>query len=82
MCNNKMHVVHIDFIRCPDLTVPNGNVVVIPNDQSLNSVATYSCNSDYSLEGGNSVRHCQSDREWNGTAPSCGRITVLYTFNH
>ena len=65
--------IYTEFIRCPDLTVSNGIVVVSPNDQSLDSVATYSCNSGYSLEGGDRQRYCQNNGLWNGTAPTCGR---------
>ena len=65
---------HTGLITCPDLTVLSGNVDFSPSDRSVDSVATYSCNSGYSLKGGNRQRYCQNSGQWNGTTPSCGRF--------
>ncbi len=59
---------------CPDLTVP-GNVMMSYNMgttslRPVNTVATYTCVTGYTLNGG-STRTCGSDGVWSGTTPTC-----------
>ena len=42
------------------------------------SIATYTCNSGYSLSG-QPKRECQNDGEWDGDAPTCIRKSILWS---
>ena len=71
---------------CNDLSeVANGNVSYYNSGSSnrrlVNAVATYSCNSGYSLEGGEN-RTCEVDGDWSGTAPTCVGKCLLHTCMH
>ena len=59
---------------CSDLSeVVNGRISYnsgSSNRRSVNTVATYSCNSGFSLKGGEK-RTCEVDSDWSGTAPTC-----------
>ena len=69
------HSVKINNYCLTNLTLDNGNVEISPVDGSLNAMATYSCSeADYSLKGGDRIRHCQMNSQWNGTAPACGEL--------
>ena len=46
----------------------NGNVVFTTT--TFDSVATYSCDPGYALNG-NAKRRCLADGTWSGTIPSC-----------
>ncbi|MCA9532348.1 MAG: hypothetical protein KC593_01670 [Myxococcales bacterium] len=58
-------------VLCPDLTAP-ANGSVDDGDNSVGTVAAYSCNSagGYAPVGG-TPRTCQANGSWTGTAPSC-----------
>ncbi len=60
---------------CSDLTVP-ANVMISYNLgtaslRPVNTVATYTCDTGYTVNGGTSTRTCGSDRLWRGLAPTC-----------
>ena len=56
---------------CPELESPaNGDVTVF--GFIVGSVASYTCNVNYQLEG-RSVRICGSDGQWTGETPTCER---------
>ncbi len=59
---------------CSDLTVPaNGMIGYNMGTASLRpvgTVATYTCNTGYTLNGG-TTRTCGSDGVWSGSAPTC-----------
>ena len=55
-------------VSCGQLTVTNGYVT---HTYPTAGIATYTCNSGYSLVDGDQQRACQSDGIWGGTAPSC-----------
>ena len=59
------------IVDCGDLDAPeNGDVVY---DETLEgSVANYSCNFGYRLDG-DDQRVCQGDSMWSGEMPSCIR---------
>ena len=69
----------IELIQCPSLNIPNGMVEISPNDRTINSTATYSCNNGLSLDG-NSVRFCQMDGTWSGTEPTCSKLLLSLIF--
>ena len=56
---------------CCSLPNPvNGQVEF--NDARVGSVANYSCNVGYTLNG-TSTRTCEADGEWSGDPPTCDR---------
>ena len=64
-------------IACDSLISPsNGNVVV--DGSGVGTVATYSCDTGYTLEGV-SMRTCQNsaDPTWSGSPPSCNSELVI-----
>ena len=57
---------------CGPLSAPSGMSIAYSSEQSVASVATYSCDSG-ATQGGDASRTCQSDGGWDGSAPSrCG----------
>ncbi|XP_064386538.1 sushi, von Willebrand factor type A, EGF and pentraxin domain-containing protein 1-like isoform X2 [Halichondria panicea] len=59
---------------CSDLTLTNGNITYnggSPNNRSIFSGATYSCNPGYTLYGNTTTRNCKSGGSWDGSAPVC-----------
>ena len=60
------------IIRCGGLSNPSNGQVRITNDVP-GSTATYTCNSGYTLVGGE-TRTCQNDGTWSGSAPTCTRV--------
>ena len=59
---------------CPDLVDPDrGNVAIVTTDTS--TIATYTCDSPYSLIGA-SLRTCQANDSWTGSAPYCGMCAI------
>ena len=58
---------------CPPLTDPPNGVVVVNPTPIEGDVATYSCNSGFTLVG-NLERVCQSDRTWSRSVPVCQQI--------
>ena len=56
-------------IDCGGLSVPsNGQISITAT--TFGSVATYSCDRGYTLDG-NTSRICQSNGQWSGPQPSC-----------
>jgi hypothetical protein len=55
--------------NCPALTSPTGGSVSAPT-LTFNSVASYSCNAGYLLDGA-TTRTCQANAQWSGAAPTC-----------
>ncbi|XP_064386106.1 protein lev-9-like [Halichondria panicea] len=61
---------------CSDLSSPtNGDIdyggAGSTNRRSVNTVATYTCDTRYTLTGGSTTRTCESDGVWSGSAPMC-----------
>ena len=56
-------------VDCGSLDNP-GNGVVSFTDTTYNSVATYSCNTGYTLTG-DDMRTCQSSGVWSDSEPTC-----------
>ena len=76
-------------VKCPKLERPeNGAAVVYTNLRKWPSLATYECESGYTLSGGFSKRECQPSGEWQGSAPQCidepyyGRGGRMGRYNH
>ncbi|XP_064386873.1 sushi, von Willebrand factor type A, EGF and pentraxin domain-containing protein 1-like [Halichondria panicea] len=68
-------------ITCSDLsTLANGDInygAGSTNSRPVDTVATYSCNFGYTINGG-STRTCESDgndKVWSGSPPTCQQIT-------
>ena len=60
------------LVLCPALTMPDHGSIVT-NGLTYGSMATYSCNTGYSIEGQN-IRNCQSDGDWSGIIPTCNPV--------
>ena len=68
-------------IKCPALSTPtNGQVSFIPDILTpfdIGTVATFSCNAGFSLNGSTAILNCTDDDQadtigtWNGMEPSC-----------
>ncbi|WAR08636.1 SE6L2-like protein, partial [Mya arenaria] len=61
----------IDVTQCGTLTGPQNGAVTF-TDTMQDSVATYSCNAGYQIDG-SKTRTCSAvtPRGWSGTAPTC-----------
>ncbi|XP_064386214.1 sushi, von Willebrand factor type A, EGF and pentraxin domain-containing protein 1-like [Halichondria panicea] len=59
---------------CPDLIAPTNGMIGynmgIASLRPVNTVATFTCDNGYTLNGG-STRTCGSDGVWSGSAPTC-----------
>ena len=66
-------IIHTELIQCPDLTIANGNVSIIPPGGQFTSRTIYTCNEGFALmRDGNRI--CQENSAWNGTDPECGKV--------
>lgn len=61
-------------IVCPNLQVPLNGSIHYSDATNYNSEAAYSCNTGYILRG-NKVRTCTNLANWDGTDPTCEKIT-------
>ena len=57
---------------CPELTGFENGDIQLPDENFYDSVATFSCNEGYLLNGGSS-RQCEAGG-WSGATPFCERI--------
>ena len=67
---------HTEVVTCSDLTLTNGNIVYTkepPNNRPIYTVATHTCDTGYTLTGGNSNRFCtdMGGGKWTGSARTC-----------
>ena len=68
------YVVPLDIIDCGILSNPtNGNVALANGDTQYGAIATYSCNSGYTLNG-TTDRQCLSNGQWNASSPTCDPV--------
>ena len=63
-------------MNCGTLTNPANGNVTHSGGTTFGQTATYSCNTGYSLVGGN-TRICQAARTWSGSAPTCQCMLLL-----
>ena len=69
---------YFDFytaVQCPLLSDPDNGQVTLESTVFL-SVATYSCNEGFILNG-DETRTCQSDEQWSGNDPTCERKNII-----
>ena len=69
---------HLATTACPELTNPENGQVDI-SGTTENSIATYSCNSGYTLSEP-ITRMCRSDGVWSESEPSCQSEINLTAF--
>ena len=62
-------------IDCGGLSRPSNGQISIPATM-LGSMATYSCDPGYTLDG-NASRICGSDGQWSGSQPSCNGECII-----
>ena len=64
-------------VDCGPLKNPTNGQVIVPAT-TLNNMATYSCNSGYTLNG-TQTRTCQASGVWSNAGPTCeGEQTESY----
>ncbi len=79
MCNNVyVECVPVPIvITCSDLpSLANRDIDYgggSPGSRPVNTVATYTCVTGYTLSGGTTTRTCGSDGMWSGFVPICQR---------
>ena len=57
-------------VQCPTIDPPSNSGLEIAGPGGYEDVATYSCDTGFSLVG-MSERSCQSDGTWSGSEPTC-----------
>ncbi|XP_064624524.1 sushi, von Willebrand factor type A, EGF and pentraxin domain-containing protein 1-like [Lineus longissimus] len=62
-------------IRCGNPPVPAGGQVSLSNEDKMNSVATYTCNTDFTMNG-KDKRTCLADGTWSDKTPNCKGVHV------
>ncbi|XP_053380679.1 uncharacterized protein LOC123529008 isoform X2 [Mercenaria mercenaria] len=80
----KLSLISLKANKCPELpSIRNGEIFQNTNEGVRNiygSVAEYTCNIGYSLNGNRSIkvynRQCQADRTWSGKQPTCDGCTL------
>ena len=83
--NVHVECVPVPIVICSDLSSPtNGDIdyggAGSTNRRSVNTVATYTCDTRYTLTGGSTTRTCESDGVWSGSAPMCqSKVNELCT---
>ena len=61
----------VNAMVCTNLMdLVNEDVAYNMDDRPVDTVATYTCNHGYTLNGG-TTRTCRSDGIWNGSDPTC-----------
>ncbi len=61
----------VNAMACTHLMdLVNGDVAYNMDDRPVSTVATYTCDTGYTLNGG-TTRICRSDGIWSGSAPTC-----------
>ena len=69
-------------VVCPSLSLTNGMISYSDPPQGEGSVATHSCDTGYTLNGGSTMtRTCQSDGTrgtWSGSAPTCEGVYLNF----
>ena len=58
-------------IDCGDLPAPANGQVDLGNGTVFGSVAVYSCNERFELNGPAELRTCQDSGSWSEVAPTC-----------
>ena len=68
---------------CPDLTAPTNGMIGYDmetvNARPVNTVATYTCNTGYTLNGGITTMTCGSDGVWSDleSPPTCSELCMM-----
>ena len=68
----KFNSISNSVVDCGPLVHPRNGRVNTDSGTTYNSVATYSCNEGYYLNGSAS-RTCMANMEWSPLAPTCDR---------
>ena len=67
-------------IMCPQLIRPDNGQVIITT-LTVGSVATYTCNNGYTLNGTN-TRRCEQNGQWTLQPPTCSRKSEILASDH
>ena len=60
-------------VDCGNLQDPENGMVTV-TETTFESTASYSCNGSNYLLVGATVRTCQANGIWSGSAPECGKL--------
>ena len=63
-------------VVCPSLSLTNGMISYSDLTLGVDSVATHTCDSGYTFNGG-STRTCRSDGTWSGSDPTCEGLILI-----
>ena len=73
LCNDHLIQYHLFTVVCLSLpSLTNGVISYSDQTLGLNTVATYTCDTGYILNG-DTTRTCGSDGVWSGFSPNCLR---------
>ena len=67
--NAVLRCISQSVVNCGALEVPTQSLVTVA-DTVFGSVATYTCDTGYNLNG-DDTRTCQADGTWSGVEPTC-----------
>ncbi len=83
MSNIFLYIHNLHPVVCLSLPAPNNGIVSYSDPPlGLNTVATYTCETDYTLIG-NTTRTCENDGMWSGSATTCeGEFSDTYVLNY
>lgn len=74
MCSKVAKIFSL-LLECEPLDTPSNGSLKYSNGMTYRSVATFSCDSGFLLDG-NLERTCLEDNSWNGTNPTCKIISM------
>ena len=73
-----MYIIPLATATCPELSAPANGMVSVTGQRS-GDTATYTCVSEYELNG-SATRTCQATGMWSESAPTCvGRNLPMHT---
>ena len=72
-----MNIYNAAAVDCGSLNNPPNGIVEV-SETVFPGVATYSCNTGYTVVGG-VTRSCQFNAMWSGTEPTCAGVTANNT---
>lgn len=83
MCGGTPLSPFIAAVRCPEISPPPHGAIAMTNENTVYSIATYTCDTGYYILGGLHVRRrCQPNGVWTGFPPGCYGKRQKHHKNH